>query len=97
MYMEDLDLYWRLRRIGWRVAYEPAGTVVHEQGVSTDRHPYRMIVRHHRSVYRFAAKRWRGAERLLLAPAAVLLAARATLALVARAFGARSSRPEVTG
>ena len=23
MYMEDVDLCWRLRRLGWRVAYEP--------------------------------------------------------------------------
>ena len=33
MYMEDVDLCWRLRRLGWRVGYEPAGAVVHVQGV----------------------------------------------------------------
>ena len=27
MYMEDVDLCWRLRRPGWRVAYEPGGRV----------------------------------------------------------------------
>jgi N-acetylglucosaminyl-diphospho-decaprenol L-rhamnosyltransferase len=97
MYMEDLDLCWRLRRLGWRVAYEPAGAVVHVQGVSTDRHPYRMIIRHHRSVYRFAAKRWQGARRLLLPPAALLLCARAGVAITARAVGARPGRPRVNG
>lgn len=97
MYAEDLDLCWRLRRLGWRVAYEPAGTVVHVQGASTERHPYRMIVRHHRSAYRFAAKSWRGARRLLLAPTACLLSVRAGLAIVARALGARPGRAHVTG
>ena len=97
MYLEDVDLCWRLRRLGWRVAYEPAGAVVHVQAVSTDLHPYRMIVRHHRSAYRFATKRWRGARRLLLLPAALLLAVRAGAAITARALGARPGRPRVTG
>jgi N-acetylglucosaminyl-diphospho-decaprenol L-rhamnosyltransferase len=97
MYMEDIDLGWRLRRLGWRVAYEPGGAVMHVQAASTDRHPYRMIVRHHRSAYRFAAKHWRGPQRLLLVPAAVLLCIRAGAAIVARAVGARPGRPQVTG
>ena len=97
MYMEDLDLCWRLRRLGWRLAYEPSGAVMHVQAVSTDRHPYRMIVRHHRSVYRFATKSWRGPRRLLLLPAAVLLAVRAGIAIAARTLGARASRPRISG
>ena len=88
MYLEDIDLCWRLRRLGWRIAYEPGGAVMHVQAVSTDRHPYRMIVRHHRSAYRFAAKRWRGMSRLLLVPTALLLP-RAAVAIAARALGAR--------
>jgi N-acetylglucosaminyl-diphospho-decaprenol L-rhamnosyltransferase len=95
MYTEDLDLCWRLRRLGWRVAYEPRARVTHVQGVSTDRHPYRMIVHHHRSVYRFATKRWHGARRVLLAPTMVLLSVRAAFAIVARAFGARRGRLRV--
>ena len=47
---------------------------LHVQGASTAGRPYRMIVEHHRSVYRFAARRWRGAQRLLLVPLAALLA-----------------------
>jgi GT2 family glycosyltransferase len=96
MYGEDLDLCWRLRRLGWRVCYEPRGRVMHVQGVSTDHHPYRMIVRHHRSVYRFAAKRWHGARRALLVPTAVLLTVRCAVAIVARALAPRRSRPRVT-
>ena len=97
MYLEDVDLCWRLRRLGWRVAYEPAGAVVHVQAVSTDQLPYRMIVRHHRSAYRFATKTWRGARRLLLVPTALLLVVRAGVAIVARALGGRPDRPQITG
>jgi len=97
MFMEDVDLCWRLRRLGWRVAYDPGGVVVHEQGVSREHHPFRMIVRHHRSAYRFAEKRWRGAKRVLLVPAAVFLTGRAVLEVAARALGARPGRPQVSG
>ena len=54
MYLEDTDLCWRLRHAGWDVAYEPAGVVVHVQGASTSRRPYRMLLEHHRSAWRFA-------------------------------------------
>jgi N-acetylglucosaminyl-diphospho-decaprenol L-rhamnosyltransferase len=91
MYVEDVDLCWRLREAGWRVAYEPSGAVVHVHGASTVRHPYRMIVEHHRSVVRFAAKRWRGAKRLLLVPAVVFLAARAAFEIGAHALGRNRS------
>ena len=60
MYAEDVDLCWRLGRAGWRVVYVPAAEVTHRQGVSTDRHPYRMIFEHHRSLLRFAARSSRG-------------------------------------
>ena len=35
MYAEDLDLCWRLRRAGWRVAYEPRAEVRHEVSAAT--------------------------------------------------------------
>jgi N-acetylglucosaminyl-diphospho-decaprenol L-rhamnosyltransferase len=97
MYMEDVDLCWRLRRLGWRVGYEPAGHAVHVQGASTARTPYRMIVAHHRSAFRFAERRWHGPRRLLLVPAAVLLAVRASIEIGARALGSRPDRPRVSG
>ncbi|MBV8951919.1 MAG: glycosyltransferase family 2 protein [Actinobacteria bacterium] len=83
LFMEDVDLCSRLRGAGFRVAYEPRAGVVHVEGVSRSAHPYRSIVAHHRSALRFASKRWRGRQRLLLGPAAALLAARAA-ALAAR-------------
>lgn len=94
MYVEDVDLCWRLRRAGWRVVYEPAGEVEHVQGTATARRPYRMLVEHHRSLLRFAATRWRGPKRLLLVPAAAFLTLRALLAMAHHAVGGgRSRRP----
>jgi N-acetylglucosaminyl-diphospho-decaprenol L-rhamnosyltransferase len=96
MYVEDVDLCWRLRRAGWRVAYEPGGTVEHIRGVSTATHPYRMIAEHHRSLLRFASVRFTGPKGALLAPAAAFLTARAALAMahhrLAGAQGAIRSR-----
>lgn len=92
MYVEDVDLCWRLRRAGWRIGYEPGGTVVHVQGASTDRHPYRMIAAHHRSLLRFASRRWQGWRRVLLVPATLFLALRAAVSALARALDPRSSR-----
>jgi N-acetylglucosaminyl-diphospho-decaprenol L-rhamnosyltransferase len=85
MYMEDVDLCWRLRRAGWRVGYEPAATATHEIGRSTDQAPYRMIAVHHRSVLRYAARTTTGPRRLLLPLIAASLALRTGLAWVHRA------------
>jgi N-acetylglucosaminyl-diphospho-decaprenol L-rhamnosyltransferase len=84
MYAEDVDLCWRLGRAGWGVAYVPAAEVTHLQGVSTDRHPYRMIVEHHRSLLRFAGRSTVGWRRLLLPPVALGIGVRAALATLAR-------------
>jgi N-acetylglucosaminyl-diphospho-decaprenol L-rhamnosyltransferase len=76
MYMEDVDLCWRLGRAGWEIGYEPAADVVHVQGVSADRHPYRMLLAHHRSLWRFARRTATGARRAALPVVAVGLAGR---------------------
>jgi hypothetical protein len=52
-----------------------------------------MIVEHHRSLLRFAAKRWRGWRRILLVPAAGYLTMRAALAAAVHALGRRRARP----
>ncbi len=87
MYAEDVDLCWRLGQVGWRAAYVPAGEVVHRQGVSTDHHPYRMILEHHRSLLRFATRTTRGWRRILLPAVVVGIGARAALACLARGTG----------
>jgi N-acetylglucosaminyl-diphospho-decaprenol L-rhamnosyltransferase len=85
MYMEDVDLCWRLRRAGWKVGYEPGATVVHDIGRSTDQTPYRMIVAHHRSLWRYARRTSTGWRRALLPVIAVALVVRTGLAWVHRA------------
>ncbi len=100
MYMEDLDLCWRLRAAGFDVAYEPAGAVTHVQGASTSQVPYRMLVQHHRSAWRFARRRLTGARAVLLPVAAVYLArarddgdGRARLACIEGPGGPRLASP----
>jgi len=80
MYMEDVDLCWRAKRAGWEVRYQPAAEVTHLQGVSTNATPYRMIVAHHRSLWRFARRTTVGWRRGLLPALAPGMAARAGLA-----------------
>ncbi len=89
MYMEDVDLCWRLRRAGWRTGYEPAARVTHAIGRSTDQTPYRMIAAHHRSLLRYAAKTAGPKRRLLLPVIAVALALRSVLACIQRAARGR--------
>jgi N-acetylglucosaminyl-diphospho-decaprenol L-rhamnosyltransferase len=89
MYMEDVDLCWRLRRAGWRTGYEPAARVTHAIGRSTDQTPYRMILAHHRSLLRYAVKTTSGRRRLLLPVIAVALALRTVLACAQRAARGR--------
>jgi N-acetylglucosaminyl-diphospho-decaprenol L-rhamnosyltransferase len=81
MYFEDVDLCWQLRRTGWGIAYDPAGEIVHVQGASTSKVPYRMLAEHHRSAWRYARKRFSGPRVLLLPFAAVYLGFRAVLAM----------------
>ncbi len=80
MYAEDVDLCWRLGNAGWRVRYVPAAVVSHLQGVSTRRHPYRMIGAHHRSLWRFATRSTEGRARLALPLIAAGLLVRTLLA-----------------
>ena len=87
MYAEDVDLCWRLGQAGWRVMYAPTAEVTHVQGQSTNRHPYRMIVEHHRSLLRFASRSSKGWRAALLPLVAVGLVVRAGLACVARIAG----------
>jgi N-acetylglucosaminyl-diphospho-decaprenol L-rhamnosyltransferase len=99
MYMEDVDLCWRLGRSGWAVGYEPAAHVVHIQGVSTNARPYRMLAAHHVSMWRFAMRTTTGAKRAALPLVALGLTARlaATALGHRRGWGARPRLPSPVG
>jgi N-acetylglucosaminyl-diphospho-decaprenol L-rhamnosyltransferase len=85
MYVEDVDLCWRAHQAGWRVVFVPDAVVTHLQGVSTARRPYRMLVAHHLSALRFAARTTAGPRRLLLPGVALVLGVRLAIALVKQA------------
>lgn len=93
MYMEDVDLCWRLGRAGWRVSYQPGAEVVHTQGVSADQHPYRMLAAHHLSMWRFARRTSTGARRAALPLVVVGLAGRLLVAGARRRLAGSSHRP----
>ena len=76
MYVEEVDLCWRLARAGWRTGYESSAQVLHLAGISTAPFPYRMIVAHHLSLWRYARRTTRGSERILLPVVAVGIACR---------------------
>ena len=82
MYAEDMDLCWRAHQAGWGVGFAGTAEATHVQGVSTARHPYRMMAAHHRSALRFTARTTKGWRRLALPAAALVLGVRMLVAMV---------------
>jgi N-acetylglucosaminyl-diphospho-decaprenol L-rhamnosyltransferase len=87
MYLEDTDLCWRAHHAGWGVGFAGTAEVTHLQGVSTARHPYRMMAAHHRSALRFTVRTTRGWRRAALPLAVLVLGARMAVATVRIAVG----------
>jgi N-acetylglucosaminyl-diphospho-decaprenol L-rhamnosyltransferase len=82
MYAEDMDLCWRAHHAGWGVGFAGTASVTHVQGVSTARHPYRMMVAHHRSALRFTFRTTTGWRRAALPLAVLVLGVRMAMATV---------------
>jgi N-acetylglucosaminyl-diphospho-decaprenol L-rhamnosyltransferase len=82
MYNEDMDLCWRAHEAGWGVGFAGTAEVTHVQGLSTARHPYKMMVAHHRSAMRFAVRTTKGWRRVALPLAVLVLGARMAIAAV---------------
>lgn len=59
MFVEDVDLCWRLGEAGWRVVFTPEVQVVHAVGASVSRRRVRMVLEHARSLDRFFGRRYR--------------------------------------
>ncbi len=72
MYVEDVDLCWRLKRTGWKVFYCPEVKIVHHIARASSQQSTRMLFQHHRSMYRFY-KRKREAEGIPLAGLFILV------------------------
>lgn len=68
MFVEDVDLCWRLRQAGWKVRFAPVTEVVHAIGGAVSRRRYRMVVEHARSLNRFFARRYAHGPKRMLRP-----------------------------
>ncbi|MBN1484709.1 MAG: glycosyltransferase family 2 protein [Chloroflexia bacterium] len=53
IYVEEVDLCYRLKQAGWQVYHVPGAQVVHHGGQSTRQIPNRMFIELHRSRWRF--------------------------------------------
>lgn len=96
MFAEDMDLCWRAHRAGWLVGFEPSAEVTHTEGVSRRRHPYRMLIAHHRSALRFAARTTDGWRRAALPLAAAVLGVRLAISLADQALHRLRPAPRKT-
>ncbi|MDI6821507.1 MAG: glycosyltransferase family 2 protein [Actinomycetota bacterium] len=71
MYVEDLDLCYRMWKKGWRVYFTPDARVVHYIAESSKRQSMPMIIEFQKSMYRFYSKRygnsWKRYLKLLVA------------------------------
>lgn len=66
MYVEDVDICWAAKEAGWEVRYMPRGDVTHHIGMSSRIVPTRMVYHHHRSMWRFHRKTYRGNMKALV-------------------------------
>lgn len=96
MYVEEVDLCWRLHQSGFAVVYAPEARVVHIGGASSSSNRASLIVAHHRSLWRFAERTTDGRDRLLLPLVAVGIACRCGVVLAVQAgqriLNARATR-----
>jgi GT2 family glycosyltransferase len=92
MYVEDVDLCWRLRRAGWEIRYFPDVEILHHIARASSQQSTRMLYHHHRSMFRFFRRRHPGAAGLLLSP--FILAAIAARFLFVLALGRLRRRGE---
>jgi GT2 family glycosyltransferase len=83
MYWEDADFCRRVRGMGWKTAYLPTATVVHQCGRSSRQASIRSLVAFHRSALRYYVKHHSGPARYIGAPmAAAALAVRLSIKIL---------------
>ncbi len=68
MYVEDVDLCYRLWRADWHVGYCPQVRVMHYIGRTSRQQSARMLLEHHRSMYRYFIKTHSGLRGWVLRP-----------------------------
>jgi N-acetylglucosaminyl-diphospho-decaprenol L-rhamnosyltransferase len=60
MYFEDVDLAFRLRKLGWRAVFVPSSVIVHSGAHSTKTSAGLMRAVHHKSARRYLDKKYTG-------------------------------------
>lgn len=95
MYMEDLDLSYRLHRAGWTTWYEPSVRAIHSKGGTTGGHrDARLQVAFHRGMGRFYRKHYAPRESELVNAVIYLgIGAKLAASLAAGAISRRVRRP----
>jgi N-acetylglucosaminyl-diphospho-decaprenol L-rhamnosyltransferase len=86
MYVEDVDLCWRLQKEKWAIAVAEKARVTHHIGGSSEQRPTRMIVAHHRSLLRFETRTATGPRRLMLPVVALGLVLRTIASITTRSL-----------
>jgi len=94
MFCEDVDWCKRTWQAGWKVVYVPQAVVTHAIGRSTDRVANKMIVRFHRSMFRYYLKH-EVREAFVLWRPFMVAAASAALGLRAFVFLSKNWRDEL--
>ncbi|MFN2556527.1 MAG: glycosyltransferase family 2 protein [Nitriliruptorales bacterium] len=68
MFVEDVDLGYRLRKAGWRMIFTPQAEVVHAVGASTRARRAAMVIEHAKSLDRFYGRAYAHGPGRLLRP-----------------------------
>ncbi len=98
MYVEDVDICWRLRRAGYTVAFHPGFRLVHHIGRTSSQQSTRMLYEHHRSMFIFFRRRYPGWKGWVLAPPVLAgIAGRFLLTLAVGKARRRSEREREQG
>ncbi|WP_462203344.1 glycosyltransferase family 2 protein [Frankia sp. CcWB3] len=88
MFMEDVDLGRRVGEVSWQSVYVPSAVVEHLGGHSTKRSSRRMVLAHHRSMFRYLSRQYPGNAR---APLRLLLGVGLVVRLLLALIFARDS------
>lgn len=75
MYCEDVDWCKRAWQAGFKVVYLPTAIITHAIGTSTSQIANKMIIRFHRSMFRYYKKHTVKESALILRPALLVFAA----------------------
>jgi N-acetylglucosaminyl-diphospho-decaprenol L-rhamnosyltransferase len=86
LYLGNSDLCWRAHQARWGVGFAATAAATHVQGVSTARHPYRMMAEHHRSALRLNVRTTTCWRRLPLPFAVLVLGVRIAIATARLTF-----------